>query len=47
MDNRPFLSTTLTTGQEVLNVGKAVQLYKNGADFGRTVFGTLKTKIAS
>ena len=33
-------------GQEVPNVGKAIELSKMTADVGRTVFGTSRTKIA-
>ena len=47
MKNRPFSFTTLTTGQELLNVGKAIELSKISADVGRTVSGTRRTKLAS
>ena len=46
MNNR-LLSSTLTGGQELLNVGKAIELSKISADVGRTVFETSRTKIAS
>ena len=46
MINRPFPSITLTTGQELLIVVKAIELSKNGTDVGRTVSGTPRTKIA-
>ena len=47
MNNRPFSSTTLTAGQELLSVGKAIELSKISTDVGRTVFGTSRTKLAS
>ena len=47
MNNRLFSSTTQTPGQEVLNVGKAIQLSKISAKVGRAVIGAPRRKIAS
>ena len=44
MNDRPFSFTTLTTGQELPNVSKVIDLSKISADFGRTIFANTRKK---